>query len=98
MNEITEKEQEEILKHLMHQLDEIKSSLTMKVFNSIKITCPDCQKKRSMLVMYRCFQCGLWICAKCAGKHFDIDKSKLPKYVKSRDEDRINLDNSGELK
>ena len=80
---ITSEEQEKILKHLMHQLGEIKSSVTMEVFNNIKITCPDCQNKRSMMVMYRCFQCGLWICTKCAGKHFGIDKAKLPKYVKS---------------
>lgn len=84
MIDISQEEQEKILNHLQIQLQEIRANITIEVFKNIRVTCPDCDKKMSMLFMYRCFQCGLWICVKCAPKHFNIDKSKLPKYVKSK--------------
>ena len=73
---------EEILAFLESQLKEIRKQTDINIFFKLKITCPDCERIISMINLYRCFQCGLWICGKCAPEHFGIDKSKLPKVIK----------------
>ena len=85
MNEITEKDQEKIFNHLQLQIIEIRKQLpvnNLSEFYFIKITCSDCDKKIGMINMYRCLQCGLWICKKCGEKHFNIDLSKIPRLIK----------------
>ena len=82
MKDITRQEQEKILDHLHLQLNQIQENIPLDSFRKIKVTCPDCNTEIGMLYMYRCYQCGLWICIKCAPKHFNIDRSKLPRYIK----------------
>jgi hypothetical protein len=80
--EITKQEQEKTLEHLELQFKEIRKNITLEKLKNIRITCPDCKKERSLLYMYRCFMCGLWICRKCAPAHFNIVLDKIPRYIK----------------
>jgi ribosomal protein L37AE/L43A len=83
-DELTEEEQEKTLQTLSSQLIEIRKQSSSNTFYTIKVTCPECKRKIGMLYLYRCFQCGLWICIKCAEKHFGIIKKDLPKLIKSK--------------
>lgn len=85
MIKITKKEQENILRFLQEQIVEIKRQLPVKdlsKFYYLKITCPDCHRQIGMINMYRCYQCGLWICKKCGEKHFNIKLSDIPRFIK----------------
>jgi hypothetical protein len=79
-SQITPEEQEKILKKVLNQTREILRQTKPVSFLTIKATCPDCGKKRTMINLYRCFCCGLYICKKCAPKHFNIDPDEIPKY------------------
>jgi len=82
--QITKEEQEKILKYMLKQRLQISKQITLKTFWSIYVKCYDCGRSIGMINMYRCFQCGLYICGNCAPKHFNIDKSKLPKYIEDK--------------
>jgi hypothetical protein len=82
--EITEEEQENILNNILKQNLQISKQIKLTKFRSIEIECYDCGKIIGLINMYRCFQCGLYICGNCAPAHFNIDKSKLPKYIKDK--------------
>lgn len=76
--------QEKIMKQNWQQCIEISNQIKLVTFYKIKLTCPDCNRKISMRNLYRCFQCGLYICKTCAPDHFGIYKSKLSRYIKEK--------------
>jgi hypothetical protein len=81
---ITKEEQEKILSTYFNQCRQITRQMPENDFYYIKVNCGVCGTPRPLTTSYRCYQCTLWICAKCAGEHFGIDKAKLPKYIDKR--------------
>jgi ribosomal protein L37AE/L43A len=73
---------DETLLYLQKQLKELRIQTSIDKFFKLKMTCPDCNRKIGMINLYRCFQCGLWICGKCASKHFGVNKAELPRAIK----------------
>lgn len=73
---------EENLSRIQAQLKDIQNYLNLIDFLKIKITCPDCKRKVTLLNMYRCYCCGLYICNKCCLSHFNIKKPKRLQTLK----------------
>lgn len=48
------------------------------------ITCPECKKKRSLLLMYRCFRCGIFVCIDCINKHFGARHGNIPDAIRKK--------------
>ncbi|MEJ2248073.1 MAG: hypothetical protein P8Y70_00250 [Candidatus Lokiarchaeota archaeon] len=65
---------EETLKFYNKQLKCIQQQIPLSIFYSLKVICPDCGRKVGMINIYRCYQCGLFICGKCAEKHFGVKR------------------------
>ncbi len=36
----------------------------------LTLECPVCEKTYSAIIMYKCFECGIWYCVNCAKQHF----------------------------
>jgi hypothetical protein len=47
--------------------------------NYIKVICACCKKENPLGYMYRCFECELLFCSKCAADHFGMDKNEIMK-------------------
>jgi len=80
--QITEEEQLETLKKILKQKIQISKQITLRTFNTIKIKCYDCGNDIRMIMMYKCFQCNLYICNNCAPEHFNIDLDSIPRLIK----------------
>lgn len=37
---------------------------------TIRVPCGECGEWTSMVLLYRCFQCGFWLCARCGAHHW----------------------------
>jgi hypothetical protein len=90
-SQITLEEQEKILDHIVKQNLQIKKQIPLSNYRSIKVECYDCERDIGMINMYRCYQCGLYICGHCAPKHFNVDKSKFPSTIKKGTKIKLNL-------
>lgn len=45
------------------------ASQVREVGSSATVTC-GCGRKIPIILSYRCYYCGVFLCAKCAGQHF----------------------------
>lgn len=66
-------ESEDKIRIAVKQLEEILK------YRKLTITCADCGKNMQLSYMYRCYECDLYICIKCADKHFDMNKKLILK-------------------
>lgn len=55
---------DEAVRRRAFQVDRTRRALT------IRVPCAECGDWTSMVLLYRCFQCGFWLCAACGANHW----------------------------
>lgn len=48
----------------------------------IKLTCGICKRGVGIINLYRCYECGLYICGKCCPDHFGMKPPKRLQTLK----------------
>lgn len=64
-----------------NQLTELKSQFD---FFEIIITCADCNRQLRLFNMFRCFECGLYLCGNCCPKHFGMPKPERLQTMRNK--------------
>lgn len=54
--------------------------------DSIKVPCAECGVWTALPLLYRCYQCGAWLCSTCGADHWPEAASKREAGATSADE------------